>query len=297
MLLGHASFSLTRFGEPDPVVMVPAPEALRLRRTGGYCEVAPTEALARIAALPSRNRTSVRDFVSAARLTRADLRDLGDDRLCALVGEAIREGRVVALRRAPEKEPVGCVTSRRRLVRDINARARGVIELAGGWYRLLADVDLARLPNRDQFQVVGRDRAGQVLDALAVAPGVSPDLARLFVQAREQLSRDWRPPVGRPDGLVLLSRISPPRVAPAAREPAVTPSQLRALAAAGFIEIEFVDSLGQPVAAACRLELPDATAVETSGEGQDLVARHGFSPGLCRVSLPKLDAATWRLAG
>jgi hypothetical protein len=297
MLFGRASLNLTRLGETEAAVLVPAPEALRLRRMGGFCEVAPAEALARIEALPSRNRTSVRDFVSAAQLTRADLRDTDDHRLRVLLNHAIREGRVVALRPAPETKPAGGETARRRLVRDIEARTRGQLELAGHRYRLVVGADLARLPNRDQYQVVRRDQAGQVLDELAVAPGVSPDLARLFVQAAEQLSPDWRPPIGRPDGLVLLCRIPPARVTPVARERAITPSQLRALEAAGFIEIEFVDSLGRPMAAACRLELPDATPVETSGEGQELVARHGFAPGLCRVSLPRLDAATWRLGG
>ena len=113
--------------------------------------------------------------------------------------------------------------------------------------------------------------------------------------AREQLSPDWRPAIGKPDGLVLLCRIPPARVAPVARERAITPSQLRALASAGWIEIEFVDSLGQPIAAACRVELPDSATVETDGDGQETLAGHGFAPGLCRVSLPKLDAATWRL--
>jgi hypothetical protein len=296
MLFGHASLSLARLGETDPVVLVPAFEALRLRQADDYCEVGCAEALALVETMASRNRTRVREFVVAARLTRADLRDIDDHRLGVLVSQAIRDGRLVALRPTREGKPVADQTvRRRRLARDIEANTGGRLELAGRRYKLLADVDLTRMRDRDQYEVVGRDAARQVLDALAADPRVSPDLARLLRQAREQLTRDWHPPISEPDGLVLLRRIPAPRAAGVARERAITPSQLRALAAAGWIEIEFVDSLGQPIAAACRLELPDSTPVETPGDGQELVARHGFAPGLCRLSLPKLDAATWRL--
>jgi len=185
---------------------------------------------------------------------------------------------------------------RRLLVREIDQSTGGRLELAGRRYKLVADCDLANVPGRDQYEVLNRDLAGRLLDGLAASPGTSPELIRLLGQAREQLTRDWRRPFSEPDGLILLRRIPVPRRSAVAHEPAITPSQLKALAEAGWIEIEFVDSLGQPIAASCRLELPDCTPVATGDDGQKLVARHGFVPGLCRVSLPKLDAAVWRLA-
>jgi hypothetical protein len=82
-------------------------------------------------------------------------------------------------------------------------------------------------------------------------------------------------------------------VAAVVREPAMTPSQLKALVAAGWIEIEFVDPQGRPVPVVCRLELPDSTQIQTSDDQHGVLARHNFAPGMCRVSLPDLDAARW----
>ena len=296
MCFGRASLTVTRFGEKDAVVLLPAFAALRRRQAGGYREVGRTEALARIEERASRNRTRVREFALAARLTRSDLRELDDHRLLGLVREGIRDGRLIAMRAVADQQPaLSETTRRRRLVREIEARTRGRLTHEGRRYQLVADSDVAGMPDRDYYEVVRRDTASQVLDALAVEPGVPPDLASLFSQARDQLTRDWRPPVSGPDGLVMLRRIRAARPVAAHREPAITPSQLKALAAAGWIEIEFVDSLGQPVGTVCRLELPDCTLVEAASDGQGLVARRDFAPGLCRLSLPDLDAERWHL--
>jgi hypothetical protein len=177
----------------------------------------------------------------------------------------------------------------RRLVRAIASGGR--LAHAGRRYKLLADVDLARLRDRDDYEVVGRERAREILSALAAEASVEASRGGLLVEAREKLTRDWRPPLGQPDGLVLLCWV--PREVAVARESAITPSQLRALAAAGWIEIEFVDPQGRPVPLICRLELPDSTQIETSDDQQGVVARYNFAPGMCKLSLPKLDAARW----
>ena len=294
MLFARASLTITRNGETDPVVLVPSPDGLRLRVERGFRLVGRTEALDRFDQTASRNRTRVREFVAEARLGRQDLRELDDHRLRALVCDGIRDGRLVGMRAAAVAEAVASETTRRRrLVRDIEGRGR--LDHEGRRYRLVVDVDLASVRDRDSYEVVGRDLARQVLGALAMAPGCAADLIALLAQARDQLAADWRPPVSAPDGLILLRRLQVVPVAAASREPAITPSQLVALVAAGWIEIEFVDGLGLPVEVDCRLELPDSTRVETEGDAEGLVARHGFLPGICRLRLPSLDQARWRL--
>jgi hypothetical protein len=288
MLFGHASLPLTPLWERERVVLVPAVVAARLGAEGGCHEVEPREALRLFDELPSRNRSSVREFAAAARLLGGTPCD--DCRLHVLVRAAIRDGRVKGVRAGAPAGDLGArrAAELRRLVRAIEARGR--IACDGRRYKLVADLDLARLPDRDSYEVVGREPARAVLARMAEAPGVDGQLSALLGRAREKLTADWRPPFGTPDGLILLRRV--PALAAVVREPAVTPSQLRALAAAGWIEVEFVDPQGRPVTALCRLELPDSTQVETR---DDLVARRNFAPGLCRVSLTGLDAARWNL--
>ena len=273
MPFGHATLTIARYGEVGPVVLVPSLDGLRLRVEQGFRLLGRTESLDRFDEAASRNRTRVREFVAAARLGRFDLREFDDHRLRAIVRNGIRDGRLLGMRAAARTGAVASETiRRRRLVGDIEARTGGWLDHEGRRYRLVVDVDLARLPERDSYEVQSRERAGQVLGALAMAPGCAAELIALLGQARDQLTADWRPPVNAPDGLVLLRRMR-----------------------AGGIEIEFVDEVGQPVEVDCQLELPDATRIEAKGDAQGLVARHGFLPGTCRLRLPNLDAGRWRL--
>jgi hypothetical protein len=288
MQFGNTSLSLAPLWERDRIVLVPAVVAARLGAEGGCQEVAPRETLRRFDELPSRNRSSVREFAVAARLAMGDLRDSDDVRVHVLVRGAICDGRVKGVRAGAPADDPGArrAAELRRLVRAIEARGR--IACDGRRYKLVADLDLARLPDRDSYEVVGREPARAMLARMAEAPGVDGQLSTLLGQARAKLTADWRPPLGTPDGLILLRRV--PVVAAVVREPAVTPSQLQALAAAGWIEVELVDTQGRPVAALCRLELPDSTPIEAR---DDVIAHRNFAPGLCRVCLPGLDAARW----
>jgi hypothetical protein len=290
MLFGNSTLSVTPMWEKDRVVLVPAIEAARLRAEGACQEVEAAQALRRFDDLPSRDRSRVREFAMAARLAGNSLHDTDEPQVHALVRAAIRDGRVKGVREGTRgRDPAANARAElRRLARAIEARGR--LAHAGRRYRLVADVELARLPDRDSYEVVIRERASEILTALATEPGTDPQLGALLAQARDKLTRDWRPPFW-PDGLILLRRV--PTVAAAVREPAITPSQLRALAEAGWIEIEFVDPQGRPVPVICRLELPDSTRIEASDDAGGVVARHNFAPGMCRVSLPGLDAARW----
>jgi len=251
------------------------------------------EALACFDDLASVSRTHVREFVLEARLTRSDLRDFDDHELRALVRAAIRDGSLVGVRPGATHAAPSQAARRRRLVRDIEARTLGPIAHGGRIYRLVVDLDLAALPDRDRYEVVDHAAAETIVTALAT-PVRDAELAMLWGQARAQLTADWRPAIGAPDGLVLLRRVRSLPVATSSGAPAITPSQLKALTAAGWIEIEFVDWLGNPVAVDCRLELPNATLVEGANDPRGLLARRSFAPGMCRLSLPGLDGERWR---
>jgi hypothetical protein len=294
MPFGRASLSITRFGEKSSVVLVPAVVGLRMRSEQGMQPMGRGEALARFDDLASASRTRVREFVVEARLTRSAPRDLDDHEVCALVRAAIRDGSLVAVRPAEAHATASQTARRRQLVRDIQARTRGPVTHGGRTYRLVVDLDLAALPDRDRYEVVDRAAAAEILTALATTPFRDGELAALWVQALAQLTADWRPGMAEPDGLVFLRRIRNLPVAPSSNTPAITPSQLKALTAAGWIEIEFVDGLGNPVAVDCRLELPNATLVEAANDSRWFIAKRSFAPGMCRLSLPGLDGNRWR---
>jgi len=182
----------------------------------------------------------------------------------------------------------------RRLVAEIESQTRGRLKEGSREYELVAGADLARVPDRNGYEVVAQGEAHRVLGELAKQSGGRADLTDLFGKARDKLSPDWRPPLA-PNGLVLLRRIHTPQAVAASPEPAITPSQLRALMASGWIEIEFVDELGEPVEAAYLIELPDSTLVEGAASLPDgTLSKANIRPGICQLTLPTLDAARWR---
>jgi hypothetical protein len=183
----------------------------------------------------------------------------------------------------------GTTAEQRRLVRQIEARARRRLSHAGRQYKLVADVDLNRLRERDSYEVVGRQAAVQVLGALAQQASVdNRELAPLLVQAQVKLSGDWRPPLS-PDGLVLLRRIvTLGSQAPDAAE-AITPSQLKKLLTkTEWIEIEVVDERGVPYTGPYRVELPDGAVREGKLDEKGMWADYDIEPGQCKLLLPEV---------
>jgi hypothetical protein len=73
----------------------------------------------------------------------------------------------------------------------------------GGLYRLLSDADFKRIQDLDDYIVINRADATRVLTGLAES--ASAVRARLFRQAADLLTHDWRPPLS-PDGLILIKR-------------------------------------------------------------------------------------------
>jgi hypothetical protein len=167
------------------------------------------------------------DVILRARPTSFPLSGSPDWQLAELLKGLVASADLVLVRESAEGGGDGDSSSvkQQRLVRKIEAKLRHPLSHAGRRYRLVADTQLQRLPGRDVYVVVGRSDAARILDA--VAGQSDPSLADLLGQARDLLSRDWRPPLV-PDGLVLLRRTSE-AVAPAPLEPAMTPSQLAKL--------------------------------------------------------------------
>jgi hypothetical protein len=69
-----------------------------------------------------------------------------------------------------------------------------------------------------------------------------------------------------------------------------------ALQKRGWITIEVVDDLGVPVNARLRLELPDGSVVEGSTNADGVWERQNVEPGTCKLALPTVDEAAWKLA-
>jgi len=76
---------------------------------------------------------------------------------------------------------------------------------------------------------------------------------------------------------------------------AATSSQEQALVESDSIEIEFVDEDGHPVDIAYHLELPDGGALDGQTSEDGVLSTTGFKPGTCKLTLPKTDAARWKL--
>jgi hypothetical protein len=174
---------------------------------------------------------SARTFVFSARLTSFPLSLLDDAAILSLLGHAIKAGEVVALRGSARTTGVSgnATAEQRRLIASIAAKVRGGINHQGRHYRLVADVDLVRVPSRDSYEVVKHDEAVHVLSGLAQQRGQRSDLAPLLAKASSQLAADWRPPFS-PDGLILLRKLPQVASVPYTSAP-ITPSQMKALLA------------------------------------------------------------------
>jgi hypothetical protein len=155
----------------------------------------------------------------------------------------------------------------------------------------VADVDLSKVPNRDNYEVVGREDAARILDTLAHQPGTNAEVAALMLEAQGKLTRDWRPPLS-PDGLVLLRRNRAPLASSVAGEAAVTPSQIKAiLTQTEWIEIELVDDEGQPFDGAFNVGSPHSSPSPGSLDANGLWARYDIEQGNYQLVVPNLNPA------
>lgn len=278
---------LTRPWHEERLILVPALEAMRLRRERGFKEVSGVRAEALVADLGQRDMPSVRAFMADQHLSPFPLDQCDDWELESLLRRLLQTRDLVVLDESHGlvTNVVDATTEQRRLVRAIEAEVRRMT-FGGRHYRLVADVDFARLPDRDLYEVVRHDDALRVLDGLAKQTGVETgELPELLGKAKAKLARDWRPPL-QPDGLILLRRVQGPRAFTQNQEPSITPSQMKALMA-DWIEIEafYEDDQEEPYTGAYRIELTDGKSTSGSFDDEGFFGKYDLAKGNCTVNL------------
>ena len=142
--------------------------------------------------------------------------------------------------------------------------------------------------------MVRQDEAKQVLDAMAKEAGASAELPALFGKARDQLTRDWHPPL-RPDGLMLLRRAPVVRAPVADTGPAITPSQFRRLKL-GWIIIEVVYESGDPWRGTLKLTMADGAERTLQTPDDGVVNLENIEPGTVTVRFPEVAATIHTVA-
>jgi hypothetical protein len=248
------------------VFLVESTSAISLCARGGFCKIDRMRAMALVDNMDRVAQANLRLFLARTRLSPFPLDTVDDKQLSILVRNHIRTGRLVAVRQDGEssQQTPSATTEQRRLIREIDSRLRGRLTFSGRRYKLVADVDLARIASRGEFEVVGRDEAVRVLAGMA-AQHVGIDLTKLLHQASDKLTRDWRPPFGHPDGLILLRHV-PVVAAVAVETTAITPSQMAKLAAAEEtvnLEVVVLGLDDKPLAGLSYvIEAPDAETYE-----------------------------------
>jgi hypothetical protein len=215
---------LTPAWQARRLLVVPGLHAGRLSREHGYRTVSSETAGPLVDKFLRRNPAAARAYLARLQLFNLPLSGFDEDTVRALFQRLLRARRLVLLSghdQAPGS-PDDETATRRRLLRDIRSQARARWSHNGRQYMLAADAEIGAFLARGDDEVVRRDDAVAILDRLAEqAPA---DVAALLRQARDGLTRDWRPPF-LPNGFVLLrSRVqtrtpSSPRPAPA--KPAV----------------------------------------------------------------------------
>jgi hypothetical protein len=271
------ALSLTPSWSKEKSVLVRATDALRLCREVGHEELPSRSALGQLDGLRQQDMIRVRDFVCAARLTGFPLSCFEDGKVLKLLRSAITNRDLVVLREgANTASAAGRTTAeQRKLIATIEAKTRTKLNYSGRQYKLVADLDLAKVPERDSYEVVGREVAIRILFDLAKQSGQQTGLADLLDQACTQVSPDWRPPFSQPEGLVLLRRVPSVHAVAPDLAPAITPSQLHPPSplpkSNAWIKIHLVGSVsGQPIdGVSLTLILPSADGPSSHDTDED----------------------------
>jgi hypothetical protein len=203
---GFPSLVLTPFWHQERILLVGGMDAIRLCSDGRYQALQRQEIVHYWHAVSRLDQGHLRDFLSRSRLASPALANLGQVQLLRYVRDLIKGGVLVMLREG-DVDGDGKSSStveQRRVVRSIEREGRRLLSYEGRRYKLVAGDDLAKVPNRSNYEVVVRSEATKVLDGLAKQAELS--LGKLLEEARGLLSADWRPPLY-PDGLVLLKAI------------------------------------------------------------------------------------------
>jgi hypothetical protein len=288
MLLSLRMLRLSPIGDDDaPVVLVHGMEGLGMQARGGWAALPLEHALSWLDRVRWSRPLDLRRFVAGIGLTTRTLSELDDRALFALVRDAVRAGRLLALRRAEATEVEKETAGLRRLVAQIEKLVRGKLAYRGREYKLVVDVDLARLPDRDDYETVAQAEARSVLAALAQERRAT---AELLGQAGAKITKDWRAPFSQPDGLILMRRIPTRLAVTKDAASALSPSAIKKLRDEGWIEIVLVDAGLEPLADKdydVRLADGGSKSGKTSDKG--LARLEGILPGECLVRFPGVD--------
>ena len=288
--MGHA-ITLSRFYDLEgEVVLLDGLDAMRLCREGTYEAIDPWKAKwtfdRTLSGFGLVSSWSIRDFIAHVRPSSFFLSEMRDRELVELIENGIARGDFVAVKRVDPatlaNRPVDHAVAKLRLLREIESQTRGKLTVSGRQYRLIRDIDFEKFPERNYYHVVRQDEAKQVLDAMAKEAGASAELPALFAKARDQLTRDWRPPL-RPDGLILLRRAPVVRAPVADTGPAITPSQMRKLKL-GWITVECVEESERPWKGKVDMVFADGASRDTATDSEGIVHVENIEPGDATIS-------------
>ena len=299
--MGHA-ITLSRFYDLEgEVVLLDGLDAMRSCREGTYEAIDPWKAKyifdRTLSGFGLMSSWSIRDFIAHVRPSSFFLSEMRDRELVELIENGIARGDFVAVKRVDPatlaNRPVDHAVAKLRLLREIESQTRGKLTVSGRQYRLIRDIDFEKFPERNYYHVVRQDEAKQVLDAMAKEAGASAELPALFGKARDQLTRDWRPPL-RPDGLILLRRAPVVRAPVADTGPALTPSQMRQMMEKAALAIHVVDLKQKPQAGmAFTIKAPDGSSVSGKLDKDGRGNAKSSTPGMFTVTFPDLDGDDW----
>jgi hypothetical protein len=198
-----SSLTLTSFLQKQRVLLVQPTDAIRLCRDCGYEKLPRPQALLFWATVSRFDRNQMSSFVLQSRLTSFSLSRLNHLQLVECLHRWLKSGALEIVRECINGtgSESSSLVLQRRLVRTIESETHHVLSYEGRKYKLVAGDDLGREPNRNHYEVVGRIEAIRVLAGLMKQSG--PFLVKLFAEARDRLTPDWRPPLN-PDGIILL---------------------------------------------------------------------------------------------
>ena len=290
--ISYAQLTLTPPGQKERVLLLRTTDALRLCRDSDYEEVPFYRAVDWVQHLARREMANARRFVAQAGLCPFRTSDVDDPSLLTLLRAKVRVRELAVIRegnyRPGDKSQPDA--ERRRLVRQIEALSRKGLSYGGRQYRLVVDVQLDRLPDRDRYAVVRHKDGVAVLVALAQNSGSGGGLGKLLAEAARMLTKDWRAPFN-PDGLVLLRRLPASASSSSDDGPALTPSQLKKLAKSDWIEIELVDQDGEPYCTHHRLELADSLVQEGDLPDDGFLGLYEIESGTYKLTLGEVKLA------
>ncbi|HEV2703637.1 MAG TPA: hypothetical protein VGV09_18575 [Steroidobacteraceae bacterium] len=162
----------------------------------------------------------------------------------------------------------------------------------GRTYRILPVADWRALDFPQRYQIVPLLEARTLLETMSVKVPVSLAQRVAFRSALELVGDATHAPS---PSTVLLLRVTLARAEKAASsEPAITPSQMKALRQTHWITIQLVDTEGNPVAdEPYVITTPDNSRHSGTTDESGIAHLDGILDGQCKISFPNRDQNAW----